>query len=312
MSTQSKAIVDKLLTNVSNQLVPQGFLSELILPSLKVKQRSGKIGKYGLNHLRIQTTLTGGKSHYPQVDTKVYDSDQYHIESHALKDIVTAEDYDNVEKPFDAEQDTTIALSTMHQVVKEKALADVMGDTSIITQNEVLSGTDQFSDYDQSNPNEKFKDARVAVRNGCGFAPNVAIMDWNVAETLRYHPVLLDVLGFKFNRPNGLNDMELARALNVKKVMIAECVYNNSREGEADVLEPIWGKDLIFAHIADRANLRQTTLGYRMELTGKQPRQVYKKAQDEPINSTKVMVLDEYQQLLTNVNCAFLYKNAIA
>lgn len=312
MGTQSQAIVDKLLTNVSNMLNPQGMISEQILPEIKVKQRTGKIGGYGNQHLRIVDSVVGGKAEYPMIDTVIRTSDTYTIESHALKDIVTQEDYDNVEKPYDAEADKVEGLSTSLFLGKEKALADALGSTSVITQNETLSGTAQFSDYDNSNPNLKFKDARLAVRAGCGFAPNTAIMDWSVAETLRFHPILLDVLGFKDNRPNGLTDMELARALNVKRVLIAEAVYNNSREGEADVLAPVWGKHLVFAHVAERAGLRQKSLGYRMQLTGRSPRQVYKFNQDEPINSKKIMVIDDYQQLILDDTCAFLYKDAIA
>ena len=311
-STQGRAIVDKLLTDVSNKLVPTGYISEMILPSIQVKQRSGKIGKYGNNHLRIVNTVTGGRGSYPMIKTQNRSSTTYHIESHALKDILVREDYDNVEKPFDAEKDSVDELTTMLMTGKEKALADALGDIAVITQNETLAGTDQFSDYVNSNPNEKFKDARLAVRGGCGFAPNTAIMDWDVAETLRFHPVLLDVLGYKDNRPGGLNDQELARALNVRRVLISEAVFNDAKEGQADDIKPIWGKDLVFAYIPERAGLRQQTLGYRLQLSGRKPRQVFKVNQDEPVDSKKIMVIDDYEQLLVNVDCAFLYKDAIA
>lgn len=312
MTTQSKAIVDKLLTNVSNQLVPTGYISEQILPELKVKQYSGKIANYGNGHLRIVNTVVGGKSHYPMVDSITRSSDTYQIESHGLKDIVTKEDYANVEKPYDAEEDVTIALSTHLWLGKEKSLADTLTSTSIITQNTTLAGTDQFSDYDNSNPLGELKDARIAVRDGCGFAPDTAIMDWSVAETLRFHPQLLDVLGFKHNRPNGLTDMELARALNVRKVLIAEAVYNSAVQGQSDSLAPVWGKHLVFAKLPDRVGLRQKSLGYRVQLAGQAPRQVYKANQDEPVDSKKIMVVDAYDQILTDANCAYLIENAIA
>ena len=55
MSTQTRAIIDKLLTNVSNQLIPIGFIAEMILPALKVKQRTGKIGKLVIAILELST-----------------------------------------------------------------------------------------------------------------------------------------------------------------------------------------------------------------------------------------------------------------
>lgn len=312
MPTQSSAVIDKILTNVSNQLAPTGYISEQILPELKVKQYSGKIANYGNGHLRIVSTVTGGKSDYAMVDSVTRNSDTYQIETHALKDIVTAEDLANVEKPYDAEQDVVTALTSHLMTGKEKSLADTLTSTSIITQNTTLSGTAQFSDYTNSDPLAKLKDARLAVRAGCGFAPDAAILDWSVAETLRFHPQLLDVLGFKHNRPNGLNDSELARALNVRKVLIAEAVYNSAKQGQADVISPIWGKHIVFAKLPDRVGLRQKSLGYRVQLSSEKPRQVFKSFPDEPVNSRKIMVLDRYDQILTDVDCAYLIADAIA
>ncbi len=62
MGSQQTAQVDKLLTEVSNKIVPDGFVSEEILPMVKVKQSTGKLGSYGSGHMRIVTTLTGGKT----------------------------------------------------------------------------------------------------------------------------------------------------------------------------------------------------------------------------------------------------------
>ena len=96
MSTQGRANVDKLLTNVSNQLVPQGYISEMVLPEVKVKQRSGKVGKYGKGHLRIVSSLVIGKADYPTVDVTTRSDSSYYIEEHALKELVTQTDKDNI------------------------------------------------------------------------------------------------------------------------------------------------------------------------------------------------------------------------
>lgn len=311
-ATQSRAIVDKLLTNVSNQLVPQGYISEMILPEMPVMQDSGLIGAYSNDHLRIVDTRTGGKGEYAMVDTVVRSSNTYLLQDHALKDIVTDDDLRNVEKPFDAEQDVTVALSTHLWLEKEKGLADAMSDTAVFTQNTTLAGTDQWSDYDNSNPLSDLRDARIGVRGGCGFKPNIAFMDDDVAEVLRFHPQLLDVLGYKHNRVGGLSDEELARALKVQFVFVAEAVYNDGVQPAADNILPVWGKHFWYAYSPRQAAKRQQALGYRMQKAGEKPRQVFKFMQDEPINSRKIIVKDKYQQLFTNVDCAFLIEDAIA
>jgi len=312
MSTQIRAIVDKLLTNVSNQLVPQGYISEMVLPELSVVQTSGLIGKYSNDHLRIIDTKVGGKGLYPMVDTVVRSSTSYNLTDHALKELLVEDDYDNVEKPFDAEQDATVALTTHLWLEKEKGLADAMADVAVITQGVTLAGTDQWSDYAASNPLVDLRDGRKGVRAGCGMKANLAFCDEDVADTLRFHPQLLDSLGFKDNRPGGLQDAELAKALKVDKVLVAEVVYNSSAQPSADVLAPVWGKHFWYANSPATAARRQQALGYRLQKAGQKPRQVFKSYPDEPINSTKVIVKDKYQQVITNEKCAYRIKNAIA
>jgi hypothetical protein len=309
--TQIKAIVDKLLTNVSNQLVPQGYISEMLLPELNVVQTTGLIGKYSNDHLRIIDTTVGGKGEYPMVDTVVRSSSAYKLKDHALKELLVEDDYDNVEKPFDAEQDATAALTTHLWLEKEKGVADAMAGGTI-TQGDTLAGTDQWNDYANSNPLVDLRDGRKGVRGGCGMKANIAFMDEDVADTLRFHPQLLDSLGFKDNRPGGLEDGELAKALKVQKVLVAEVVYNNSKQPAADVLAPVWGKHFWYAFIPATAGLRQQSLGYRLQKAGQKPRQVFKSYPDEPVNSTKIIVKDKYQNVITNAACAYRITNAIA
>lgn len=313
MSTQLRAIVDKLLTNVSNQLVPEGYISEMILPELPVVQSTGLIGKYSNDHLKIIDTRVGGKGNYPMVDTVVRSSNSYTLVDHALKEILVEEDFDNVEKPFDAEQDAVTALTTHLWLEKEQGLASTLAGGTI-TQGVTLSGTGQWNDYTNSTPLIDLRDGRKGVRAGCGLKANLAVMDEDVADTLRFHPSLVRSLGFADNRPGGLNDDELAKALKVDKCLIAEVVYNSAAQGVgiADVLAPVWGKHFWFMYSPANPGRRQQSLGYRVQKAGQKPRQVFKTYPDEPVGCTKIIVKDKYQQLITNDKCAYRITNAIA
>ena len=75
MSAQTKSIIDKLLTNVSNGLFQrEGFVADLLFPPIKVKQQSGLIATYGNDHLRILNTVMAGGSPAPRVDAILLDS----------------------------------------------------------------------------------------------------------------------------------------------------------------------------------------------------------------------------------------------
>jgi hypothetical protein len=311
MTIQQRAQVDKLLTNVSNMVQPEGYISEMILPMVAVKQTTGLVGKYGNGHLRIVNTFTGGKGKYAQVDSITRSSDTYTIEHHGLKSILTPEDYENVELPFDAEEDETIALSTHLFLGKEKALADALSSTSIITQNAVPAT--KYNDYSSTGTLlANIRTAKTTVKGSVGVVPDTAIMSWEVAEALRYHPAMLDSLGFKESRPGGLQDQELARALNVRRVLIGGATYNSAKQGQSDSLAPVWGDVLIFAVCPLAAQKRQISLGYRFQYAKRKPRQVYKSPVDEPVDSVKLKVVDDYDQLLTTVNAAFLLNDVLS
>ena len=309
--SQQTAQVNKLLTNISNKIVPEGYISEMILPVVQVKQSTGLLGAYGTSHLRIETSITGGKNKYPRVDTRQYSTQTYTIQKHGLSDIVTEEDKVNVEQPFDAEVDTTNELTTKLWLGKEKGLADSITSTSVITNNVTLAGTDQYSDYANSDPLGDFAAARNSVYTSVGLPPDTAIMSWQVWNTLRYHPDLLVNLGYNYNRPGGLSLDEVAKALDVRRVLIGTAIYESAEEGQTSSLAPVWGKHIVFAVAPMSAAKGQVSLGYRFQQFGG-PRRVFKNAVDNPPNATEILVDDSYQQLISTADAAYLIRNAIA
>jgi hypothetical protein len=309
---QTKAIVDKLLTNVSSKYEPEGYISELLFPKVQVVQKTGKLAKYGLSHLRVETTFTGGRGKYRRAETQARSTTSYDIEGHGLEGLVTKDDYRNVEKPYDAEKDETEGLSSTLWVEKEVGLATVLADTGTITQNTTLSGTSQLSDKDNSDPITIFENARKAVRDGCGKAPDTVWMDWAVLNKIKSHPQLLDMLGYKYARPGGLSEGELAQAMGVQRILIADVSYNSAKEGQADVLASAWGKHIWFGVLPKAAAVAQVSAGYMFTYQGSSPRKVYKEAVFNPPGSTSILVEDEYDFVISNVGGIYLIKDAIA
>lgn len=310
--SQLKAIVDKLLTGVSSAYIPEGYISEEVLPFIGSKQSTGLLAKYGNQHLRIENSYKAGRGSYRRVEAISRSSVGYAIEGHGLEDIVTKEDYANVENPYKPEEDCVMGLQAMLWLEKEKLLADTLADTSVVTQTQTLSGTSQFSDYDNSDPLSIFKTARSTVRTGCGKYPNGAIMDMAVWNVLRFHPQVLDALGFKYARPGGLEPDELAVALGVKKIFLADASYNTVKEGQTDSIGAVWGKHIIFGVFPDKAVPYQVSLGYRIGYENEAPRKVYKQANFNPPGSTLVLCEDNYDFLISNTGAAYSIKSAIA
>lgn len=311
---QMRAIVDKLLTNVSNGNFAdeEGYLCERIFPELSVKQDSGLLAKYGTKHLSIEHSLIGGRGAARRVESIARSTTSYLLEKHALEGMVTQSDYDNVEAPYDAEKDETIGVSTLILQGKEFALASALTSTSIMTNYATLSGSDQLSNPSTSSPIGLTQTAKASGKSLAGVIFNTLICSWEVMNYLGYHPELLSTLGFNYARPGGLSDEEVAKALKLTNVYVANSSYESAKEGQTSSLAPIWGKHMIFCYLPDSAKPYQKSLGYYVKKQGVGSRKVYKYPFNNPAGSTGVLVEDHYQYLLSDVNCGYLYRSAVA
>lgn len=306
-------MVDQLLSGVSNMMVPAGMIAEKLLTPLKVKESSGLLGKYGKGHLRIVDSRIVGRGEAPRVQLIERDiTTSYQMEGHGLEGLVTADDYRNVKDPFKAEEDETMALTLNLALGKEFALAANLANTSVITNNVTLSGSQQFSDPENSDPLGVSDTAVETILDATGQVPNVAFMDAKVLLRLRRHPQIWDRLGFKYTQNGKLSQEQVAEALGVEEIMIASAFYNSAKKGQADAIARVWGKHLWFAKLEKAPAPYQTTGGYYLTYEGEKPREVTKEPTFNPKGGTKVLVTDNHCMLLSDVGCFYLVKNAIA
>lgn len=310
---QNNALYDVPLTKVSNKLVPHGFISEIILPEIKVAQTSGKIANYGNGHLRIVNTVHIGRGGYAHVESTTRSDDSYSIEDHGLEGIITKRDKSNVTRPYDAEIDKTDELTTHLWLGKEKSLADTLQNPAIITQGATLAGNAQYNNigHADSNPLEDLLTAKGVMLDAIGAEPNVGIMGRKTFNALRSHAEIIDSFGFKYVRTGRLSEQELASALDLDFIHVGDAVYNSANQGQADVIAPVWGKDVIYAKIGKPA-LRQKVLGFEVSQAGTLKRKVNKWDMNSPIGAKGIAVSDNYDQLILNAECAYLIQDAIA
>jgi hypothetical protein len=309
---QTKAQVDKLLTNVSKGYFPQGYIGDSILPLINNrKQSSGLLGGYGTGHLRVVNTIMAGEGKAPRVTATTVSTTSYLIEDHGLEGLVTQNDYDNFEEPFDAEKDETEGLTSLMKIAREYAIAAALTSSSVLTQYTTLSGTSQFSDYANSDPIAKFLTAKQSVYSGCGVQANTVIMSQEVFDVLSYHPALLE-LGFQQNRMGQLTEQELAKVLKVEKILIGSIKYESAALGQTSSLGSIWGKHIIFAVLPNVASKKQVSLGYTIRKSGEQANQVFTYFPGNPPNSKAIIVTDNYDDLISNVYAGYLIKDAVA
>lgn len=310
---QTRALVDKLLTNVSLGYVPTGHIAEVALPNLQVDEMTGLIGKYTNAHLKLENTKMGGRSLAKRVESIKYDTSAgYEVEEHGLEDIVTPSDVRNIPDPFSVESDKVMGLTQLLKIRKEKAFADLVTNSAVITNGATLAGGDQWQNYTTSSPIEDVKTARMAVKQACGFFPNRAIISPRLAEVLSYHPEVITNLGFNYEKAGALTYEDIKKFFKVDMLHVGDVQFDSSVEGVAESMGELWSNDLVFYYAPTTASKFQKSLGYYLTLRGEGGMKVYKSSIDNPPNSTGIIVKDDYGYKLTETACAYLLQNAIA
>ena len=312
--TATRAREDRLLSNVSRRHNVEGLVADQILTGVKVKKSTGLIGKYGNEHLRIVHDLVGGMTKYPRITVDTKDSDRYILEKHGLSVTLSEEERDNEMQPFDARSDATMDVTDRLLLGREKAIADVLTSTSILTNNVTLSGTDQFNDYDNSEPLERFKTARASIYAKTGkdirMPGGFALMTWDVENQLAHHPELLELYKYTSSMGAGLNLAQLTQALKVNRIILAASQYDSSKEGQTSNVIPTWGKNMVFGYAPRGGTKRMTTLGFNVRKTSSV--RVFRNNLISPPNAELIQVDHTYDDLITDVGAAWLIKDAVA
>lgn len=314
--TTTRAREDRLLSGVSRRHNVEGLVANQILTGITVKKSTGKIGKYGNEHLRIVHDLVGGMTKYPRITVDTKSSDRYILDKHGLSVTLTEEEIDNEEQPFDARQDATMDVTDRLLLGREYALASVLTNTATwpVAQRTTLTGTDQFNDHDNSKPLEVFDKARAAIYAATGkdvsMPGGFALLTWDVKNALCYHPDLLDLYKYTSNMGAGLDMTQLKAALKVDRVILAWSQYDSSKEGQTSVITPTWGKNMIFGYAPTSGRKRMTTLGFNIRKTSSV--RVFRNSWIEPPNSELIQVDHTYDDLITDVGAGYLIKDAVA
>lgn len=306
MLTQRDVVVDPVLSNVSIRFSNEGFIAEQVMPIVRVAKQTGKYYQYDKANLRIDTTLRASGSGANEVDYGLSTA-AYSCDDHALKEFVPDEIQDQADAALNPLVDATENVTEKLMLDKEKKLADVMADTAVLTQNVTLAGTDQWSDYTNSDPIGDVRTARTTVHQNIFRKPNTLVLSKEVFDILAEHPQVLERV--KYSQLGILTADLLARIFQVERVLVGEAGYNSADEGASDVLAYIWGKHAWVLYISPRVALKTVTFGWTF--TYKQ-RQV-KRWRDEDREGTYVRVgKDNYDQKVVAATAAYLIKSAVA
>lgn len=297
---------DPVLSNVAIAYENEGYIAELILkPYISTKQ-SGKYYKFDKAKFRNEYDKRAPGAKSKEATPWNVSTGTFFCEDHALKDIVPKEIEDQADAPIDAQKDTVEALTEVLKVNKEKAAADYLTSSTNITQYTALSGTSQWSDFENSDPIKDIKTGKSTVHASIFKDPNVLVLGKPVFDKLVDHPDIVERI--KYSGPGVVAEDVLARVFQVEKVLVAGAGYNSVKEGQTDSMSYIWGKNALLCYVNNGSNLKSITLGW----TVKYQNFTVKKWYDEDAEGTYIRVNEYYDQVYACPTAAYLIQTAVA
>jgi hypothetical protein len=300
--------VDKILTQFSVAYRNEQYISESIMPVIKVKERSGKFAKYAKDNLRVEDNAERA----PGTRARTFDYNvsqgTYTVTEKAMEKIVPDEFVNNADDPYDPKRDATMFCVDKIWLLQETALADTMADTSVITQNTTLAGISQWSDFANSDPFTDIDTARTTIKQTTAKHPNTAVFGYETWQKFVQHPDVVDRV--KYVGMTGMDALKRAVAdlLQVQNVWIGDAVKNTANDAATDSLSFVWGKHFWLLYVAPRPSLMMPTFGYTM----KDLDRVVETYREESRVGDVVRVRDSYDQTIVDVELAYLIEDAVA
>lgn len=309
--TLTSGRVDKLVTNILQAYTNPNYIAGQILPALPVREESGKIGSLDNTHLRV---FTSKRSLYDNgqhlMEFKYSQDDDYKIEYYDLESYVPDRLKSQLDQPFDARRDASFVLREALMLEREVALATAMHSTSVLTNYTTLSGTSQFSDFVNSNPDTVIETGRTTIHDAIGREANSIYMGRKVFNTLKRHPFFLEMVkGVSVLTPAGLIQL-IKDFFEVENVYIGSAIKISSNEGQSETKTNVWSNDVVLFYKPARASLYEPSFGYQFTLTGQNVRADMRRDVSDLGDIMRVMAA--YQDKILDTNAAYLIKDAVA
>lgn len=302
--------VDKPVTNVLQAYTNDNFIAGLILPTLPVKEESGLVGALENNHLRVYTSkrsLYDTGEH--RMEFKYTQDDSYKIEYYDLEAYVPDRLQNQLQTPFDARRDAAFVTKQALMLEREVALATALHSTAILTQNVTLSGTSQFNDYANSNPDTVIETGRSAIQSAIGREANSMYLSRKVFNTLKRHPFFLEMVkGVKVFDGRVLAQL-IKDFFELENLYVGSAIKVTSKEGQTEAKGQVWSNDIVLFYKPAASSLYEPSLGYQFTLSGQNVRASNRRHVSDQGDVERVEWA--YQDKILDTNCGYLIKDAV-
>jgi hypothetical protein len=260
--------IDAVLTQISLGWPNNGLVGDALFPTVPVRKQSDKYYQFGRESWLMETSdyrAPGTEANeIPGLNVSLT---PYYAQEHALQIAVTDEERENADSPLSPDRDGTELVTSKIQLGREVAIKNKVTTAANYATglSEDLSGspTQQWNDYTNSDPIAKVRNAVRAIHAKLFMEPNLAVIPYLVMSTLQDHPKIIERI--KYSERAVLTPEIIAAVLGLQRVIVPGVGIgsgNVGTPGNAVTASYLWGKDVVFAWVPQRAGLRVPAFGY--------------------------------------------------
>lgn len=305
--------IQKPLTLIETSIAYRNvnYQAQNLFPVIRVAEDDGKFIKYDKSSFKKKDGIRAPGTRSTRI-TYGTTLDSYSCDEIAFHETITPKDRRNAPEGMSLDIDVTENLTDQILLNIESIVAGMVRNAANYSTDHVitLSGTSQFSDYNNSDPflyiNEKCK---AVIQRDVSRLPNVILIPYEVALILANHPKVLERT--KHTNPSLLTDAGLPEKICGLKVLEAT-VNEDVSSTEEPSLSPVWGKDIIIAYVEATPGQKKLSFGYCFVPPLQGPERKVKKWFDNDIESDKIEVSQLFAAKIISKDAGFLIKNAIA
>lgn len=257
--------IDAALTGVSVMYRNADFIADLVAPPVAVRRQSDRYFVYDPKREALRPTLDrrspGAEASEVDFDLS---SDSYFCEDHALAAAVPDEERDNADPAIQPDIDRVEFLTGKIALNREQGLEEMLRTHPDVPE-ATLDPADRWQNAG-TDPVARIETARAAVFAACGRRANTLVIGYEVFNTLRHHPAVIDRV--KYSMGAVVTEDLLARLMDLDRVVVGRAVRNNAVKGRPAAVGPVWGRDAYLMHQPPRAGLKQVMAAVTFAWTG--------------------------------------------
>ncbi len=291
---QSVIHVDQHLSNVALDFKPRGFIADQIFPIVNVPNESGSYVIFDQANAFRQKDTSRSRGTAAKMTDYAVSSGGFFVNKYGLADGMTIEDMQNADPIYVQGREEGMArrLTTDLMLDWDIRIANQVTNTSNVgTSSAVSSG---WTDYTNSDPLGDIWSLMDNLHDATAYRPNVVVMG-----ELAYRNFVRN-----FNVINKVNQTgigggalpatqdQVARLLEVDKVLVGRGYKNTANQGQAKDLSQIWGDNVLAYYAPDNASIDEPSFGYSFRWTrpGLANMNVKRLPYDEELEISKIEV----------------------